>query len=715
MSADEEEEEENVFSFKDDRPVPDSVYTYPSGLRESAIPLVIDNGSYQCRAGWASMDKPQLIFKNVTAKQRGKKESELQVGNDISNLEVVRWILRTQFDRNVVTQYDVQEQVFDYIFNHLGIDTESCVDHPIVMSEALCNPNYCRQQMSELLFECYHVPKVAYGNDALFSLYKNHPKPESANALIVDCGYQTTHVIPFINGQIVAENCRRLNLGGLHLDSFLHRLLQLKYPNHLAAITLSRAEELVQHHTHMAVNYHEELAKWADYEYYEANVHKIQLPFTLTTEAQITLEQQKERREQHIRRLKEINAKRRLDKLQENEEHLLQLKRIQLLLEEDDEDALKKYHQVLKDMGFHSSDELLATMNKLSANIQRTRAKIHGKELTEEPENKEESKFDLLNIPDEMLTIEQQAAKRKQHILKAAQEGQAQAQALQQAKIQTEVAEELLMEQKRLTDFDSWLYEVRQKRKNLLESRTNRRQRKIDMAKRRTLASQQRMKIISQLAQNNKKQKDDNFGQNDADWDVYKEINPDGGDTDSEVEEEQLEELETMLREHDPEFLKELEENAGIGEFDIAEYYRLHLGVERIRVPELLFQPSMIGIEQAGLSEMVDYVLKKCSPSEQNALVQCVFLTGSNAMFNNFNKRMERDLLAIRPFQTTFSVYRAADPILDAWHGARQWALSPLVHSCSVTRAMYEEMGGEYLIEHVASNRYFPTPVLVSK
>lgn len=34
-----------------------------------------------------------------------------------------------------------------------------------------------------------------------------------------------------------------------------------------------------------------------------------------TTEAQITLEQQKERREQHIRRLKEINAKRRLDKV----------------------------------------------------------------------------------------------------------------------------------------------------------------------------------------------------------------------------------------------------------------------------------------------------------------------------------------------------------------------------------------------------------------
>ena len=31
-------------------------------------------------------------------------------------------------------------------------------------------------EMSELLFECYHIPKVAYGVDALFSLMNNHPK-----------------------------------------------------------------------------------------------------------------------------------------------------------------------------------------------------------------------------------------------------------------------------------------------------------------------------------------------------------------------------------------------------------------------------------------------------------------------------------------------------------------------------------------------------------
>lgn len=53
--------------------------------------------------------------------------------------------LKTQFDRNVVTHFEAQEQVFDYTFSRLGINTEGSVNHPIVMTEAFVNPNYCRQ------------------------------------------------------------------------------------------------------------------------------------------------------------------------------------------------------------------------------------------------------------------------------------------------------------------------------------------------------------------------------------------------------------------------------------------------------------------------------------------------------------------------------------------------------------------------------------------
>lgn len=90
-------------------------------------------------------------------------------------------------------------------------------------------------------------------------------------------------------------------------------------------------------------------------------------------------------------------------------------------------------------------------------------------------------------------------------------------------------------------DFDEWIASVRKKRyetnffiiltmlnvflyrQEILERRMAKRQRRQDMAKRRTAAAQERMRIISQLAR--KEKRDDDFGMRDEDWDVYKVIN----------------------------------------------------------------------------------------------------------------------------------------------------------------------------------------------
>ena len=130
--------------------------------------------------------------------------------------------------------------------------------------------------MSELLFECYNVPSVCYGIDSLYSFHKNQI---GNDGLIISFGFHTTHVIPLLNGNIVAEKARRINIGGYHIINFLYKLLQLKYPVHVNAITLSRAEELVHNHTFISYDYMEDLKKWACLEYYEKNVRKIQLPY----------------------------------------------------------------------------------------------------------------------------------------------------------------------------------------------------------------------------------------------------------------------------------------------------------------------------------------------------------------------------------------------------------------------------------------------------
>lgn len=141
--------------------------------------------------------------------------------------------------------------------------------------------------MSELLFECYSVPGICYGIDSLFAYNYFQAKP-NRNALIVSFGYHTIHVIPVLNNKAIYANTRRLNIGGYHVTSFLYRILQLKYPAHSTAITLSRAEELLHAICLVALDYREELQRWSDSDYYENHTKRIQLPYTSSVTTTLT-------------------------------------------------------------------------------------------------------------------------------------------------------------------------------------------------------------------------------------------------------------------------------------------------------------------------------------------------------------------------------------------------------------------------------------------
>lgn len=86
----------------------------------------------------------------------------------------------------------------------LTLCPQSHVDHPVVVTEPPCNPLHCRQMMSELLFECYGVPRVAYGVDSLFSFYHNSVRDGAdlpSTGLVLSSGYHCSHVLPVINGR----------------------------------------------------------------------------------------------------------------------------------------------------------------------------------------------------------------------------------------------------------------------------------------------------------------------------------------------------------------------------------------------------------------------------------------------------------------------------------------------------------------------------------
>ncbi|CAH6776872.1 Actr5 [Phodopus roborovskii] len=374
--------EANVFRFRDARAAPDPVLeAEPVAFGSQPVPLVLDNGSFQARAGWACPGpdpgpEPRLQFRAVCARGRGGARGGPgpQVGNALGSLEPLRWMLRSPFDRNVPVNLELQELLLDYSFQHLGVSSQGCVDHPIVLTEAVCNPLYSRQMMSELLFECYRIPKVAYGIDSLFSFYHNMPKNALSSGLIISSGYQCTHILPILEGRLDAKNCKRINLGGSQAAGYLQRLLQLKYPGHLAAITLSRMEEILQEHSYIAEDYGAELQKWRCPDYYENNVHKMQLPFSnKLLGSTLTAEEKQERRQQQLRRLQELNARRREEKLQLDQERLERLLYVQELLEDGQMD---QFHKALIELNMDSPEELQSYIQKLTLAVEQAKQKI---------------------------------------------------------------------------------------------------------------------------------------------------------------------------------------------------------------------------------------------------------------------------------------------------------------------------------------------------
>ncbi|KAI4299559.1 hypothetical protein L6164_033004 [Bauhinia variegata] len=117
------------------------------------------------------------------------------------------------------------------------MEKRSCIciriDHPVLITECVCNPVQSRSKMGELLFETYGVPSVAFGVDAAFS-YKDNKLQEFVIKIVLlsVLDFKATHVIQFVGREPMYNGSCRSNIGGFHVTDCLKELLSLKYPYH---------------------------------------------------------------------------------------------------------------------------------------------------------------------------------------------------------------------------------------------------------------------------------------------------------------------------------------------------------------------------------------------------------------------------------------------------------------------------------------------------
>ncbi|KAI0056771.1 actin-like ATPase domain-containing protein [Artomyces pyxidatus] len=673
-------------------------------------PLIIDNGSTTLRFGFATSDTPRTSS-NIVAKYKERKQGRqlLLFGDAVDVESGAKAQGKTPWEGDVLLNFDAMEHAMDYTFIQLGIDTPT-VDHPILMTERLASPLHSRALTSELMFELYSVPSLAYAVDAPMSFYHNNgAKP--ADGLVVSFNTASTSVIPMLAGKGIMSQAKRIPWGAQHSAEYLLKLIQLKYPTFSTRVTSAQTSWMLHSFCEVSPDYLSLLRKLRDPNQLRAVERIVQFPFVLPTIEERTEEELAriaDRRREQGKKLQELAAKARLEKLVQKENDVQYLTNLK---ERKGTEGKREWQNLLQSEGFSDDVALDQAIKKLEADLKRTRKKeVEGDDVIEEPS------FPLVDVPDADLDEESLKEKRKQKLMKAGFEARARARREKEKEREEREADEKRDEQDRERDPSAWTRKLRDEHQSLLSRMKERSRRKVALTDRKSAASQARMKNIASLAADDRVPKkrrknggEDMFGADDADWAIYRKINTGAPSSDEEDDLLQLQTVEQKLLMHDPTFGDEhthaamtSQRSAFMSAFrpqyedgDVEGHARIHLSIERWRVCEAYFSPSMAGVDCAGLGEVLQNVLTTFSMADRGRLVNNVFLTGAPAQVPGLVDRLHATLRPILPPEMPLQIVRAADPALDAWRGMADFAKTEEFKSVGVSRAEYEEWGAE--------------------
>ncbi|KAH8981543.1 chromatin remodeling complex subunit [Lactarius akahatsu] len=673
--------------------------------RSAHTPLVIDNGSSSLRFGFATSTTPQVAPNIVSKYKERKAGKQLLLFGDAVDAE-----------SGARSQAKTPEHALDYALIRLGVDTPT-VDHPVVMTERLASPLHSRALTSELMFELYSVPSLTYAVDAVMSFYFNN-RPTSSSAsptssgLVISFNTASTSIIPILDGKGIMSQAKRIQWGSQQASEYLLKLIQLKYPTFSTRVTTAHTNWMLHTFCEMSPDYTPLLRRLRDPRQLRAVERIVQFPFVLPVVDERTEEElarAAEKRREQGKKLQEMATKARIEKLVQKESDLQYLTNLK---ERRAEETRREWQSLLQSEGFSDDAALDQAIKKLEADLKKTRKKA----ANDSDDVIEEPSFPLVDTPDDQLDEEGLKEKKKQKLLKAGFEARARARREKEKALEERAAEERKEDEERAADPSAWVARVRAEHTSVMERIKERNRRKAALGDRKSAAAQARMKNIASLAADERVSKkrrkgggEDMFGADDEDWAIYRKINTAAVSSDEEDDITQLQVVEHKLLTHDPTFgidqthaALSSQRSAFMSAFrpqyvdgDVEGRARIHLSIERWRVCETWFAPSMAGVDSAGLGEVLQTVLASFPLTDRGRLVQNVFLTGSPAQMPGLADRLHATLRPILPPEMPLRIVRAADPSMDAWRGMAAFAQTDELKRVAMSKADYEEWGGE--------------------
>jgi actin len=117
------------------------------------------------------------------------------------------------------------------------------------------------------------------------------------------------------------------------------------------------------------------------------------------------------------------------------------------------------------------------------------------------------------------------------------------------------------------------------------------------------------------------------------------------------------------------------------------------IGSERFRCPEVLFTPSLVGMEAAGIDETAFNSIMKCDVDIRKDLYGNVVLSGGTTMFPGIADRMTKEITGRAPNSMKIKVVAPPERKYSVWIGGSILASLSTFQQMWIAKSEYDESG----------------------
>jgi len=555
-------------------------------LSDEEPPIVIDFGSHSTRAGFSNESTPSLNFRSLVGKKSDLGAMAKVIGDPNLNTSM------SPFYADVPQNFPLVEGILDHIFSSLRC-TGSSIQNSVLITEPVCCLTESRKAMCQLMYECYGVPNLNFGTDALFSyMYsaRKNPRLNPPTSLILRSGFSKTHALVVLDGKFDPSQTMRIDLGGNNSTDFLLKTLNLSYPNLKVSYPLSNF--LKEKHCYIATDYLQELKSWKSSLSSKINDADMNidrkvpvshfLPKTSNQKAKTgttpnnstpTAESEliKLERQERMKQMQATKKQNKLISMQEIKAYSEQL----LALKESD---FEEYEATLiRDET--TEQDLLKQLKEADTYF----AKQNGEKMDVE---KKVQDFSLIHVDNHLLSDDEKKEKKKQLFLHGQMEFRQRQQKEKEEQRIKEEAEDKIIREEIEKDPQAWYLKIIAEKQEL-ELIIAKKKPSTNLSRRQSQQnSMARMKAFAEVDQ-----KDDaDFGRNDNDWKTYLDWGKDKVKTQEEI---QVSTLDSLLEKYWHLIGANVQGSAST--YEEAVDNQIQMSVSLIRTPEIIFQPSLIG------------------------------------------------------------------------------------------------------------------------